>query len=123
MRQQDEDQHQDVGHRKHQRDEEPQYADHHNQFHLDERLEQVQCGDHRAAGAQGDPWHSSGDRAAGAQGDPSGSLDDRGAEGPDEQWGQPVLHQSKPDAAENQFDQWQEDEEPRVSHRGVFREA
>ena len=80
-------------------------------------------GDHRAAGAQGDPWRSSGDRAAGAQVDPSGSLDDRGAAGPDEQWGQPVLHQSQPDAAENQFDQWQEDEEPRVSHRGVFREA
>ena len=75
------------------------------------------------AGAQGDPWHSSDDRVAGAQGDPSGSLDDRVVVEPDEQWGQPVPHQSQPDAAEHQFDQWQEDEETRVSHRGVSREA
>ncbi len=78
------------------------------------------CGDHQVAGAQGDPWHSSDDRAAGAQGDPSGSLDDRVVAESDEQWGQPVLHQSQPDAAENQFDQLQEDEEPRVSHHGEW---
>jgi len=84
---------------------------------LDERSEQVPCGDHQAAEAQDDPWHSSDDRVAEAQDDPWHSSDDRVAVEPDEQWGQPVLRQSQPDAAENQFDQWQEDEEPRVSHR------
>ena len=64
MRQQDAGQHQDAGHRKHQQDGEPQYADHHTQFHLDERSEQVPREDHQAAGAQGDPWRSSGDQAA-----------------------------------------------------------
>ena len=75
------------------------------------------CGDHQAVGAQDDPWHSSDDQVAGAQGGQSDSPDDRVAVEPDEQWGQPVRHQSQPDAAVNQFDQWQEDEEPRVSHR------
>ena len=75
------------------------------------------------AGAQGDPWHSSDDRVAGAQGDPSGSLDDRVVAESDEQWGQPVLHQPQPDAPKNQFDHLQVDEETRVSHLGVFREA
>ena len=75
------------------------------------------------AGAQGDPWHSSDDRVAGAQGDPSGSLDDRVVAESDEQWGQPVLHQPQPDAPKNQFDHLQVDEETRVSHRGVPREA
>jgi hypothetical protein len=55
---------------------------------------------------------------AAAQGGQSDSPDDRVAVEPDEQWGQPVLHQSQPDAAENQFDELQEDEEPRVSLRG-----
>ena len=60
---------------------------------------------------------------AAAQGGQSGSLDDRVAVEPDEQWGWLVRHQSQPDAAENQFDRRQEDEETRVSHRGVSREA
>ena len=81
------------------------------------------CGDHQVAGAQGDPWHSSDDRVAGAQGDPSGSLDDRVVAESDEPWGQPVLHQPQPDAPKNQFDHLQVDEETRVSHRGVPREA
>jgi hypothetical protein len=89
---------------------------------LDERSEQVPCADHQAAGAQDDPWHSSDDRVAAAQGGQSGSLDDRVAVESDEQWGWLVRHQSQPDAAENQFDQWQEDEATRVSHRRVSRE-
>ncbi len=51
------------------------------------------CGDHQAAGAQGDPSGSLDAQVAGAQGDPSGSLDDRVAGEPDEQWGQSVRHQ------------------------------
>jgi len=72
-------------------------------------------------GAQGDRWHSSDDRVAGAQAGPSGSLGDRVAVEPDEQSGRRVRSQSSLDAAETQFDQWHEDEKPRVSHRGVSR--